>query len=63
MDITIGSDGSITLTADMLAHLGVRPGDRLSILLTADHHIELAPPAKAPGEKLLQGMLRRTRPP
>lgn len=60
MDIIIGPNGTITLTPDMLNHLGVKPGDRLSVLLTADHRVELARPATAPGEKLLKTMLGRT---
>ncbi|MFV3129432.1 hypothetical protein [Niveispirillum sp. KHB5.9] len=61
MDIIIGPDGTIHLSAEMLEHLGVRPGDRLSALLTANHRLELAVPAKAPGEKLLQSMLGRSK--
>lgn len=60
MDMIIGPDGTITLTAEMLEHLGLKPGERLSALLTANHHVELVPPAKAPGEKLLKSMLGRT---
>lgn len=60
MDLLVGQDGSVTLTAEMLAHLGVKPGDKLSVTKTADRHLELCPPAKAPGDKLLRGMLDRT---
>ncbi len=60
MDMNIGPDGRITLTPEMLDHLGVKPGDRVTMLLTADHRIELAAPSKAPGEKLLKSMLGRT---
>lgn len=60
MDTIIGPDGGITLIPEMLDHLGLKPGDRLTVLLTADHRIELAAPAKAPGEKLLKSMLGRT---
>lgn len=60
MDIIIGPDGAIFLTAEMLDHLRVRPGERLAVHLTADHRVELAAPAKAPGEKLLKSMLGRT---
>lgn len=61
MDMIIGPDGTVTLTAEMLQHLGLKPGDRVAALLTADHRVELAAPAKAPGEKLLQSMLGRTK--
>lgn len=60
MDILIGPGGTIILTPDMLDHLGLKPGDRLSALLTADHRVELSVPARAPGEKLLKSMLGRT---
>lgn len=60
MDMNIGSDGTVTLTPEMLEHLGLKPGDRLTVLLTADHRVGLAAPAKAPGEKLLKSMLGRT---
>lgn len=59
MEINIGPEGNITLTPEMLEHLGLKPGDRLNALLTADHRVELAAPAKAPGEKLLKTMLGR----
>lgn len=61
MDMTIGPDGTIHLSADMLEHLGLRPGDRLTALLTAHHRVELSAPIKAPGEKLLQSMLGRSK--
>lgn len=60
MDMIIGPDGTITLTGEMLEHLGLKPGEKLSAILTADHRLELAAPAKAPGEKLLKSMLGRT---
>ncbi|MFY8095020.1 MAG: hypothetical protein ACOVN0_16195 [Niveispirillum sp.] len=60
MDMIIGPDGTIVLTTEMLEHLGLKSGDKLSALMTADHRIELAAPAKAPGEKLLKSMLGRT---
>lgn len=61
MDMLIGPDGTIALTAQMLEHLGLKPGDRLVALLAAGHRLELAAPAKAPGEKLLKSMLGRTK--
>lgn len=62
MELLINDGGMVTLTAEMLAHLGVKPGDKLSVTLTADRHLELSPPTKAPGDRLLRGMLDRTRP-
>jgi hypothetical protein len=61
MDMIIGPGGTVTLTPEMLDHLGLKVGDRMVVLLTADHRIELAAPAKAPGEKLLKSMLGRTK--
>lgn len=60
MELLIGADGTIILTTEMLAHLGVKPGDKLSVTKTAGHRLELGQPTKAPGDKLLRGMLDRT---
>ncbi len=39
--LTVTAKGQITLRKDVLQHLGVRPGDKLSIDLLADHRIQL----------------------
>lgn len=60
MDVTIGQDGTLILTTEMLAHLGVKPGEKLTVTLAANRQLQLCSPSRAPGEKLLQTMLGRT---
>jgi len=39
--LTVTSKGQITLRKDVLAHLGVRPGDKLELDLLADKRMQL----------------------
>ena len=39
--LTVTSKGQITLRKDVLAHLGVRPGDKLELDLLADGRMQL----------------------
>ena len=39
--LTVTSKGQITLRKDVLAHLGVRPGDKLELDLLADRRMQL----------------------
>ena len=39
--LTVTSKGRITLRKDVLAHLGVRPGDKLEVDLLADRRLQL----------------------
>ena len=39
--LTVTSKGRITLCKDVLAHLGVRPGDKLEVDLLADRRLQL----------------------
>ena len=39
--LTVTSKGQITLRKEVLAHLGVRPGDRLEVDLLADKRMQL----------------------
>jgi formylmethanofuran dehydrogenase subunit D len=57
-EITLDSDGSLTLTPEMLAHLRVRPGQKLKVSLTEEGQVILSAPF-APGAQLLRGMLGR----
>ena len=41
--LTVTSKGQITLRKEVLNHLGVRPGDKLSVDLLNDHRIQLRP--------------------
>ncbi len=41
--LTVTAKGQITLRKEVLQHLGVRPGDKLSVDLLTDHRIALRP--------------------
>ena len=41
--LTVTAKGQVTLRKDVLRHLGVRPGDKLSVDLLKDRRIELRP--------------------
>lgn len=41
--LTVTAKGQVTLRKDVLQHLGVRPGDKLSVDLLNDHRIQLRP--------------------
>ena len=41
--LTVTAKGQITLRKEVLAHLGVRPGDRLDVDLLADGRMQLRP--------------------
>ena len=58
VDLTVTAKGQVKLSEDVLRHLGVRPGDKLSVELLNDQRIELRP---KPGEQVskLFGMLEQ----
>lgn len=62
MHIVVKNDGTLALTAEMLAHLGVKPGETLQVHLLAERGLMLSPAAEhqAPGKRLLKDMLTRT---
>ena len=39
--LTVTAKGQVTLKRDVLQHLGVRPGDKLSVDLLNDHRIQM----------------------
>ena len=41
--LTVTAKGQVTLKKDVLQHLGVRPGDKLSVDLLNDHRIQMRP--------------------
>lgn len=41
--LTVTAKGQITLRKEVLAHLGVRPGDKLDVDLLADGRMQLRP--------------------
>ncbi len=45
--LTVTAKGQVTLRQEVLQHLGVRPGDKLSVDLIGEHRVELrAKPGK-----------------
>lgn len=44
--LTITAKGQVTLKKDVLAHLGVSPGDKVEVLLLPDGKVEIAAPAR-----------------
>ena len=41
--LTVTTEGQVTLREDVLQHLRVRPGDKLSVDLLNDHRVQLRP--------------------
>ena len=41
--LTVTTKGQVTLRKEVLQHLGVQPGDKLSVDLLNDHRIQLRP--------------------
>ena len=56
--LTVTAKGQITLRREVLAHLGVRPGDKLDVDLVADGRIQLRSSRGASVEDVF-GMLAR----
>ncbi|NBD95140.1 MAG: AbrB/MazE/SpoVT family DNA-binding domain-containing protein [Gammaproteobacteria bacterium] len=46
--LTVTAKGQITLRKDVLAHLGIRPGDRLEVELLPNGRLQLQPARKKP---------------
>lgn len=59
IDLTVTAEGQVLLQKDVLRHLGVQPGDRLSVELLNDHRIELRPKPGKPVSTIF-GMLERS---
>ncbi len=57
--LTVTAKGQVTLKKDVLQHLGVRPGDKLSVDLLNDHRIEMRPQAGKPASTLF-GLLEQS---
>ena len=56
--LTVTAKGQITLRREVLAHLGVRPGDKLDVDLMADGRIQLRSRRGTSAEDVF-GMLSR----
>ena len=57
--LTVSAKGRITLLRAVLAHLGVKPGERVDITLLSDGRVELRPVAGSSDLSSLRGILRR----
>jgi AbrB family looped-hinge helix DNA binding protein len=59
LDLTVTAKGQVTLRREVLAHLGVKPGDKVSVSLLPSGRVELVPAAKRDELRSLRGVLRR----
>ncbi|MDR7256314.1 AbrB family looped-hinge helix DNA binding protein [Sphingomonas sp. BE270] len=57
--ITITSKGQITLRKELLAHLGVRPGDKISLEKLPDGRVAIRPDKKTGKIDAFCGFLKR----
>ena len=57
--LTVTAKGQITLKRDLLQHLGIRPGSKISIRMLPDHSIKIE--AAKPKSKIsdIFGLLKR----
>lgn len=56
---TVGARGRITLGKELLAHLGVRPGDRIDVATRAGGRIEMRAARPKTKISVVFGMLKR----
>jgi AbrB family looped-hinge helix DNA binding protein len=59
VELTLTAKGQITLRRALRDHMGVRPGDKLSVSLLENGRVELASAAERGNIKSLRGALRR----
>ncbi len=59
IELTITAKGQVTLRQAVLDHLGVRPGEKVSVALLRDGKVELAPAVAGHGLRNLRGRLSR----
>ncbi len=57
--LTITSKGQVTLKQRVLEHLGVRPGDRVEVVLTPGGKVELSPVTQGHDISAVFGLLHR----
>lgn len=56
--LTVTAKGQVTLRKEVLRHLGVRPGDKLSVDLLNDRRIQLRPKPGQPASTIF-GLLKQ----
>ncbi len=59
IELTITAKGQVTLRRSVLDHLGIKPGEKVSVLLLPKGRVTLAPAAAAHDIRQLRGALRR----
>lgn len=59
VELTITAKGQVTLRRDVLAHLGLRPGEKVSVSLLPGGRVELVPAGTRHDIRALRGMLHR----
>lgn len=57
--LTVTAKGQVTLRKEVLSHLGVHPGDKLSVDLMKDRRIQLRPKEGKPVSTIF-GLLERS---
>jgi bifunctional DNA-binding transcriptional regulator/antitoxin component of YhaV-PrlF toxin-antitoxin module len=61
LELKVTAKGQVTLRRAVLDHLGVRPGDKVSVSLLENERIELVAAAARDDIRGLRGALRRPR--
>lgn len=59
--LTVTAKGQITLRRDLLKHLGVRPGSRISVHMLPDHAIKIEAAKPKSSISGVFGLLKRDR--
>jgi AbrB family looped-hinge helix DNA binding protein len=59
IELTVTAKGQVTLRKSVLAHLGVKPGEKVSVSLLPSGRVALAPAVAAHDIRQLRGALRR----
>ena len=59
IELTVTAKGQVTLRQAVLDHLGIGPGDRVSVALRPDGRVELLPVRARPEIKTTRGILKR----
>ena len=58
-ELTITAKGQVTLKKSVLEHLGLKPGEKVSVSLRPDGRVELQPVAKKRDLSAIRGLLSR----
>ncbi len=59
LELTITAKGQVTLRQAVLDHLGVKPGEKVSVSLLPDGRVELVPTSAGHDISRVRGALRR----